>query len=318
MAADTITEQDYLLPEVRALLYEPLAEKIKHVESDHWICYEKADDCLSKLDRLLHHPKILRMPNLLIIGATNNGKSMIIEKFRKKYPKSQLTSFEMEQKKTDCKLSMPVLVIQMPAVPSIRRFCLAILNELELRYSLYDRYHIAPLEREVLDDLKRFDVRMLVIDEIHNILAGPKRLQIEFLNLLRFLGNSLQIPLVGVGTKEAYLAIRSDPQLENRFEPFILPTWTNNIEYKRLLSSFVSLMPLGLESKLAESPLAEIILERSEGIIGEMARLIKAAAIWVLYTSEVRISERVLRLVDFHSPSKRKQMFEDELIDKRT
>jgi hypothetical protein len=159
---------------------------------------------------------------------------------------------------------------------------------------------------------------MLVIDEIHNILDGPKRLQIEFLNLLRFLGNSLQIPLVGVGTKEAYLAIRSDPQLENRFEPFILPTWTNNIEYKRLLSSFVSLMPLGLESKLAESPLAEIILERSEGIIGEMARLIKAAAIWVLYTSEVRISERVLRLVDFHSPSKRKQMFEDELIDKRT
>ena len=43
------------------------------------------------------------------------------------------------------------------------------------------------------------------------------------MNLLRFLGNDLRIPLVGVGTREAYLAIRSDDQLENRFEPLTLP-----------------------------------------------------------------------------------------------
>jgi hypothetical protein len=45
------------------------------------------------------------------------------------------------------------------------------------------------------------------------------------LNLIRFLGNELCIPLVGVGTREAYLATRSDDQLENRFEPFTLPLW---------------------------------------------------------------------------------------------
>ena len=129
------------------------------------------------------------------------------------------------------------------------------------------------------------------------------------------MGNSLQIPLIGVGTKEAYLAIRSDPQLENRFEPFILPIWTNNFAYKRLLSSFVSLMPLGQESKLTESPLAKIILERSEGIVGEMAKLIKAAAIHVLYSGGLKITEKTLNIVDFHSPNKRKQMFEDELVD---
>ena len=73
---------------------------------------------------------------------------------------------------------------------------------------------------------------MIVIDEIHNILAGPKKMQLEFLNVLRFLGNSLQIPLVCVGTKDAYLAIRNDAQLENRFEPFILPVWKNDIPYQ--------------------------------------------------------------------------------------
>jgi hypothetical protein len=54
------------------------------------------------------------------------------------------------------------------------------------------------------------------VDELHNVLAGRGDVRREFLNLIRFLGNELRIPLVGVGTREAYLAIRSDDQLENR------------------------------------------------------------------------------------------------------
>ncbi|SPW71501.1 putative transposon ATPase protein TniB [Escherichia coli] len=50
----------------------------------------------------------------------------------------------------------------------------------------------------------------------------------EFLNLLRFLGNELRIRWFGVGTRDAYLAIRSDDQLENRFEPMMLPVWEAN------------------------------------------------------------------------------------------
>src|SRR3546814_1244089 len=69
---------------------------------------------------------------------------------------------------------------------------------------------------------------MLVIDELHNVLAGNSVNRREFLNLLRFLGNELRIPLVGVGTRDAYLAIRSDDQLENRFEPMMLPVWEAN------------------------------------------------------------------------------------------
>ena len=45
----------------------------------------------------------------------------------------------------------------------------------------------------------------------------------------------MKIPIVGVGIKDAYLAIRSDDQLENRFEPFILPLWKNDNEFSKLL-----------------------------------------------------------------------------------
>ena len=71
--------------------------------------------------------------------------------------------------------------------------------------------------------MRATDTRLLVIDELHNLLSGTSMQQRRLLNLLRWLGNELQIPLVGVGTAEALRAIRSDDQLVNRFEPFALP-----------------------------------------------------------------------------------------------
>jgi TniB protein len=86
-------------------------------------------------------------------------------------------------------------------------------------------------------------VRVLVIDELHNLLSGRADRRREFLSLLRFLGNELRIPLVGAGTREAYLAFRSDDQLENRFAPFPLPRWEPGPEACSLLASFVSGRP---------------------------------------------------------------------------
>ena len=68
-------------------------------------------------------------------------------------------------------------------------------------------------------------VNLLIIDEVHNLLAGAQVQQRRMLNLLRWLGNELQIPLVAVGTAEALHAIQSDDQLANRFEPIGLPPW---------------------------------------------------------------------------------------------
>ncbi|MFC7694663.1 TniB family NTP-binding protein [Paeniroseomonas aquatica] len=85
---------------------------------------------------------------------------------------------------------------------------------------------------------------MLVLDELHNVLAAPTHRQRELLNLLRYLGNELRIPLACLGTREAYLAIRSDDQLENRFEPLLLPSWEDDPEFGRLLASFEAVLPL--------------------------------------------------------------------------
>ena len=72
---------------------------------------------------------------------------------------------------------------------------------------------------KVLHLLRDTQLRVLIIDEIHHILAGHIAKQRHFLNVLKYVGNELKIPLVGVGTIDALRAIQTDPQMVNRFEP---------------------------------------------------------------------------------------------------
>jgi len=127
------------------------------------------------------------------------------------------------------------------------------------------------------------------------------------------LGNELKIALVCVGVKEAYLAIRSDSQLENRFEPFILPRWQDDDEYASLLASFEAVLPLCKLSHLTEPMLASAILARTEGTIGEIATLLSRAAVLAVEMGQEYIDQTLLDIVDYQSPSERRRLFERAL-----
>ncbi|WP_258045727.1 TniB family NTP-binding protein [Mesorhizobium sp. NBSH29] len=83
-----------------------------------------------------------------------------------------------------------------------------------------------------------------MIDEVHSLQAGTVREQTRFLNLLRFLGNELRIPLVCVGTQQARNALRTDDQLVRRFEAVALPPWQNDEDFGGLIGSLQRTLPL--------------------------------------------------------------------------
>lgn len=279
------------------------AERIAHIRADRWIGYTRAQKALAKLEDLFTQPQRQRMPNLLLIGPTNNGKSMIIEKFRRAH--------QFEPAKHVTHETIPLLTMQMPSDPSIARFYTMLLTALHA--PLRPRARVAELESLALQILRVTAVRMLVIDELHNMLAGSGAMQREFLNLLRFLGNELRIPIVGVGTPDAYRAIRSDDQLENRFDPFLLPVWREGKEFTALLASFAVSFPLRHPSDLQSTELAQSILARTEGTIGEISTLLTHAAIAAVKSGEEAINPKTLRLAAYDSPTERRRAFEREL-----
>jgi len=297
-----LTDLSHLHPAAQRVARLPDEERLRHVRADRWIGYTRATEALARLETLFEWPARQRMPNLLLLGPTNNGKSMIIEKFRRTHP--PLSHPDHEQ--------IPVLAMQMPSEPSVIRFYVALLAALGA--PLRPRQRLAELEQVTLSLLRAVGVRVLVVDELHNVLAGRGDVRREFLNLVRFLGNELRIPLVGVGTREAYLAIRSDDQLENRFEPFTLPLWEPREETYSLLASFATSFPLRHPSPIATPEMAQYLLTRSEGTIGELARLLTDAAVAAIESGEEAVNQRTLLMAEYVGPTERRRLFERELV----
>ena len=298
---DDLVDLSHLHQDAQRVARLPAEERLRHVRADRWIGYSRASDAVSRLETLYEWPGKQRMPNLLLIGPTNNGKSMIIEKFRRAHPPVSHPDHE----------TIPVLAVQMPSEPSVTRFYVALLAAMGA--PLRPRQRLAELEQVTLTLLRTVGVRVLVIDELHNVLAGPGNVRREFLNLIRFLGNELRIPLVGVGTREAYLAIRSDDQLENRFEPFALSRWEPNEEACSLLASFATSFPLRRRSGIATVEMARYLLTRSKGTIGELTHLLTDAAAAAIDSGEEAINERTLLMAQYAGPTERRRLFEREL-----
>jgi hypothetical protein len=113
----------HLLPQVRSLADAPAEIRIQRIRADRWIGYARAEAALAAMDDLLTFPKRTRMPNLLLVGPSNNGKTMIIEKFKRDHLRDTLDVFEGA-------VSVPVLKVQMPPAPDERRFFAAVLEAL--------------------------------------------------------------------------------------------------------------------------------------------------------------------------------------------
>lgn len=107
MVTDGGQDLSHLHPAARQIARLPAAERVQYARADRWIGCTRATEALSRLEALFTWPSTQRMPNLLLTGPTNNGKSMLIEKFRRTHPPVSRPDRE----------EIPVLVVQMPSDP---------------------------------------------------------------------------------------------------------------------------------------------------------------------------------------------------------
>jgi hypothetical protein len=287
---------DHLNEAAKAALESEDSERIDRVRSARWIGYTRAKRVLAKLDSLLTHPKQHRMPNLLLVGDTNNGKTVLVNRFEKLHPARDNPEGDG--------ISVPVLYVQAPPTPDEGRFYNTILEKIFAPYKPNDR--VDKKQFQTIRILSNIGTRMLIVDEIQHVLAGNLNKQRNFLNTVKYLGNELQIPIVGVGTEDAFNAIQTDPQLSNRFDPAILPRWEMGNEYLKLLASFERMLPLKKPSNLIEKGLSIKLLSMSEGVIGEISAVLSKAAVKAIETGGEHIGPKVLDSIDWTRPSERK------------
>jgi len=268
------------------------AQRIACIDRDLWIGYGRAQQAHQRLMRILQSERRMRPDNLLIVGASNNGKTAIARRFHARHLLPEDPAAE--------RATIPVAFVQAPNGPRIPPLLSNILQALGREPTR--RYTIAQLRQETYCAMHDVGLRLLLIDDLHNINgSGIGSMLVD----LRNIGSVTGVSLGCFATKDIAQIFRRDEQLANRFELLTLPRWQlEDLDYAKLLATFAQQLPLRRPSHLTEPGLAQFILAAGGGLIGGIANLLRQAAVEAIQTGHECIDRAMLDRTDSTLPAR--------------
>ena len=228
---------------------------------------------------------------------TNNGKTALAKKFLRDLNKST-------PKKNKDAAQIPGIHVQCPPSPNFNMLLSAIFREVDAPCKTTGR--IEPKVHQLVRLAPSIGLRIIIIDEFHNLLSGTQKQQSDFLITLKWLTNELRMPIVTMGTRESTRVLQTDPQLANRFRPYVLHPWKDLKEYAKFLAQFYSSMKLTGKNPFNSTKLVNKFLAMSEGLTGESVDLMRVAASLALEKGVETIDINLMDEVDWIMPTNRR------------
>ena len=294
---DNPTDYSHLNEAAKALVNAPEAARIHSIRTGTWLGYPRAKDILTRMEELLEYPRITRMPNMLLVAPSFNGKTSILERFLDQHP----PDLDPLGETTVC----PVVMVESPPTPDVSAFYSRILDALMTPYKPAAAAQDKNSQIKLL--FRQLGVKMLIVDEIHHLIAGSLNRQKDFRNALKSLGNETKVVIVAAGIEDAFNAFNTDPQMSSRFSPEELPLWRADNQFGSLLATLELRTPLKKPSKLKEPAMMLEMHTRSEGTLGDMCDLFKELAVDAIRCKAETITLERIRSLRWVPPSKRKQ-----------
>ena len=285
---------EHIHPDFRHIMSLTDQERLEFLDEPRWINYKAAQEIMENLQDLLHKPAKPRMPNLLIVGDPNNGKTTIVRRLRDLCGQGYVNE--------DAEPVKPIILAEAPPSADEKGLYISILERFFTPYRASDP--VSKLRYQTIHLFRACHVRMLIIDEFHSLLTGSPIKQREVMNTLKLLCNELAIPIVGVGTREAVRVLHTDPQHASRFDVVSLSAWGLNQDFQRLLAGFEKVLPLKNSSRLYQPELASVLHAISEGNIGNLHRLLMECAKEAIKNGSEQIDRAIIESKSWVRPTR--------------
>lgn len=258
----------HLLPSAIEALGLPDNLRIRDILERRFITHERLNDIFKYVDYLMFRPVRPRAAGIVVIGEPGSGKTDLLEQLRDRYP--------CESARRGLIATRPTLLFSMCGVREARGLYIRMLSA--FGHPEAASFTGRAREQLVLTVARACQLRLLLIDEIQDVLKGTQTQQTATLETLRFLMNELRVVLVVAGSEDAELAISMDAHLSARLKVKRLPRWEVDAYLAHFLSAMESSLPLRQASRLHAEGTMKLIVRLTHGQTDAIVTLIANAA----------------------------------------
>lgn len=278
-----------LAPQFRKYLEMSDEERIYFIQKDKWIDYPLANKVLLKMQDIFNAPKSIRSRGMLLYGDSNNGKTAILKKFYRDFSKDEYIDED-----GDLIHLMPIVYVISESSSDESVMFSKILSAMNVPVNHKEK--VTKKKEEVIYNLGIMKTKLIIIDEIQNVLQGPYNKMTQLITSLKTLNNTTAIPIILAGTQDAMSAISIDNQTKSRFKPLELPNWNNDENFSRFITTIEAMLPLKKASNLYQNyELLTYLHELSNGCNGEVIDILKDASIYAIRTKSERITKKEIK-----------------------
>lgn len=262
------------------VLNRPMRERVRFVIDDKAVLYPALLHVVNEAKWMVHEPRQTRARGLIVCADAGNGKTSLADLIERRFS-------DYNRIDKPC-----VLKITMSGIRDARSVYGRIMEVLgspaRISHRLSDR---ELLVQRLLTDA---DCRLLILDEVQDILQGSERDQRRALEGIKLVMNELHLPILAFGTDRAGRAFSSDPHLAARFTNYGMPSWKADDALADFLATYERLLPLRFPSDLGSPDKVALLAKVGEGLIGKIVNRIQNAALAAIADGSERITRELL------------------------
>lgn len=285
------TSLEHIAPPYRKLALLDDKQRITSIYTDRWINYPEVSSIRAVVRAVYEMPRNIQAQCILVSAQSGMGKTSLF---------TRIESDVNTLRKRDQDHGGGCISFSMPAEPTFSAFEDVVGEALGVPIGKIRNGRI-PKTFSRLAHLR--NLRIIMIDEVHNLLNANRGDQFKSLALLRAMsGPPLSLSIIAFGIDDAEVAIRGDDQLERRFEIYNLPHWKEDEKFRSFLAAYESILPLRKPSELSRRDKVKFLLSSSNGITGNIVKRITRGAVWAILDRKEEIDLECLEKAAFIPP----------------
>ncbi|MDZ3826584.1 TniB family NTP-binding protein [Pseudomonas monsensis] len=283
---------EHILPARRSLVLLKDKQRISAIYEDRWVNHPQVALLRATARALYEMPPRIQAQCMLISGRAGMGKTSLLKKIE--------LDLEVIRKRNAEACSC--IAFSLAPDPTLNSFEDTIGEALgvpigKIRNGLVSQAFCR------LAHLR--NLRLLLIDELHNLLNVGRIDQRKNLAFLRALSSPpMSLSIIAFGVDDAVHAIKSDAQLERRFQIYDLPPWKQNDSFRAFLTSYEGTLPLRYPSELWQQEKVNFLLSATDGMTDNVVKCITRGAAWAILDGKERIDlaclEKAIDIPPYH------------------